>query len=99
MKKALIIVGMFMFFILFFYIDSLAFSKGDIVYTGIKSYKYELKVSSSLLGSPNMTYVRTTESIGPGRELTFIKSDAYVQFNNICKVKDNENGEVLHERS
>ena len=44
---------MFMFFILFFYIDSLAFSKGDIVYNEIKSYKYE----PIYLGSVNPTII------------------------------------------
>ena len=53
MKRVLFIVVMFVLFISFFYIDSLAFSKGDIVYNEIKSYKYE----PIYLGSVNPTII------------------------------------------
>ena len=53
MRKVLFITVMFVLFISFFYIDSLAFSEGDIVYNEIKSYKYE----PIYLGTVNPTVI------------------------------------------
>ena len=92
MKKVLFIVGMFVLFISFFYIDSLAFSEGDIVYNEIKSYKYK----AEYIGHVNPTlsgFKRTKEAIGPYKKLIYIRSEAY---DGICRVKEDETGETYY---
>lgn len=92
MRKVLFITVMFVLFISFFYIDSLAFSEGDIVYNEIKSYKYK----PMYVGTVNPTivgYTRTEKAITQYQELTFIKSMSH---DNICVVKLNSTGEEFY---
>ena len=94
MKKVLFIVGMFVLFISFFYIDSLAFSEGDIVYNEIKSYKYEPIYAGSV--NPTVVGYRRNpdgEYITKYQELTFIKSRPH---DNICLVQINSTGEKIY---